>query len=270
MFSYKEFIAKIKSDGLARQNRFFITIALPKFAADKAAKYNGNGLRDIHLLCKSVNVPGVNVSTNPIRMTGEQFEVPYDRTFSAATFTFYVDRAMIVREFFDDWVTTVQDHQTRTIGWFDDFISPYIVITLQDKMSKSTYMMILYEAIIKSVSNLSLDQGANDPMTLDVSIDYHYYATWNLNSPVGSVQGGNGNNTNEIVANIGDNAPSLYNPMQDFAEFATTSGFYEDYYQFQDQYSQELVTLYDANQQLQSALPTINNSVNGTAITYVG
>ena len=268
MFSYDEFKAKIKSDGLAKQNRFFVTITLPSAIQANAPKYSGTALRDIHLLCKSINIPGVNISTNPIRTTGEQYEVPYDRAFSSANFSFYVDRAMIVREFFDDWVNFTQNTQTRLLSWFDDYISPNIQIVIQDKMSKATYLIVLYECLIKSIGAFSLDQGANDPMVLDVSIDYHYYATWNYLTPVGSVQGGVSGN--DIVSSISDYAPALYSPMTDFASLISTTGYYENFNQFQDQYSQELAVLYDANQQVQSAIGQIQNAISNTASSFVG
>jgi hypothetical protein len=180
MFSFHDFKAKIKEDGLSRQNRFYVTIAMPNLVGSAARILGSTGsapLRDLHLLCKSVSIPGVNVATSPVRTTGEVFESPYDRNFAPATFTFYVDRKMIVRQFFDDWVNTVQNPQTRELGWYDGFKSSEISVYVVDRTASESYQITLYDAVIKSVGSLSMDNADSGVMILDATIDYRYYTT---------------------------------------------------------------------------------------------
>lgn len=175
MFSYDEFKTKIKQDGLARQNRFYISIAPPSLDDPDSALFNDT--RDIHLLCKGVTIPGVNIASTPTRLTGEMFEAPNDRTFGSATLTFYVDRKMYVRKFFDVWVNSIQNSGTRTFAWYSDFVSREIAVTVVDKQSEDTYTITLYDAFPKTIGALQLDQQQNDVMTLDVTFDYQYYIT---------------------------------------------------------------------------------------------
>ena len=180
MFTYSDFVSFVKTDGLSRQNRFYITISPFKNTGPSAALFgvgSGDAKRNLHMLCKSVNLPGVNVATSQVRYTGEVIEVPYDRTFGALTMTFYVDRQMIVRKFFEDWINSIQNTKTRSMGYYDEYVSKTVIITVVDKQDNTTFDFILYDVHPKSIGNLSLDQGNNDVMTLDVEFDYHYYET---------------------------------------------------------------------------------------------
>lgn len=192
MFSYSEFTQFVKNDGLAKQNRFYINIAMPALTGESGIDFTsaGSKSRNLHLLCKSVNIPGVNIVTAPIRDFGETFEAPYDRTFSDATISFYVDRGMYVRKFFDDWINTIQSPDSRELGYYNSVVSREVSVYVLDKKSNATFVITMYDVHPKSISSgLSLDQGANDIMTMDVSLSYHYYKTKLVtqNSPEGQI-----------------------------------------------------------------------------------
>ncbi len=180
-FSYSEFVSQVKGGyGTINQNRFYVTMGLPKFTASSpSVRTMFSELvqrRMVHMLCKGVNIPSVSVASTEVRTTGEVINAPYDRNFAPATFTFYVDRRMLVRYYFDEWLNSIQNPSTRNIGWYSDFVVPEIKIHVLTKSEVPTvYTMTLYEAYPKSISNLSLDHANNDLMTLDVTFDFHYY-----------------------------------------------------------------------------------------------
>lgn len=174
MATYSNFLARVRSDGLARQNRFWVSFGA--LVADE----------NITMMCKSVSLPGVSLSTSPIRTTGEVFEAPYDRNFSPVTLTFYVDRNMEVRRVFDSWIERIQDSKTRVFGWYADFAAPQMEIYVDNKNDQSVYKVTLYDAHPKTIGSLSLDNAVNDVMIFDVTFDYHYYTT----SAVGGEAGG--------------------------------------------------------------------------------
>lgn len=179
MFNYSEFVTFVKGDGLARQNRFYIDMAVPSLKGQYSTLWSDmQSLKNMVMLCKSVNIPGVNVTTAEVRTTGEVTNVPYDRNFGSATFTFYVDRQMIVRMMFDDWIASIQDPDNRTFGWYKDFVSEYAeVFVLPKSETGAVYAIKLHELMPKSIGNLSLDQSSNDIMTVDVTFDYRNYTT---------------------------------------------------------------------------------------------
>lgn len=111
-FSYQEFVSNIGDSGLAFQNRFEINISKPKGLNVQ--------LNDpvIHMLCKSVSVPGINIATSQERLTGEAVEIPYDRNFAPAMMTFYTPNDFENKLFFDRWIDIIQDPKTRAVGYY--------------------------------------------------------------------------------------------------------------------------------------------------------
>ena len=179
--SYREFLAQIKDTGVAKQNRFHISLPRPN-------KLEGTGIgaslfssanstnRMLHLMCKSVVVPGMTIATQPLRLTGEAIEIPYDRTYGAATISFYVDRNFYVRQFFNDWLDTIQSPKTRILSYYDDIVTN-IQIFVESVDGQTRYKQILHEALPKSVGELTLDHANNDLMVIDVTFDYRFYET---------------------------------------------------------------------------------------------
>ena len=181
-FSYNDFVQFVKTDGMAHQNRFYVTLGMPRVVGADSARTTQNRIRDLHLLCKGVNLSGVAVSTAPTRLVGEVYEMPYDRTFSGATLTFYVDRQMFVRKFFEDWVNGIQDPESKVMSYYDDIVSE-IKISVMDKQNNTTYVHTLHGAFPKKVGDINLDSINNDVMVLDIQFEFHNYVS-EMMSPV--------------------------------------------------------------------------------------
>ena len=179
MFNYQEFVQNVKSDGLSKSNRFYIEIASPSLTGESGIIFGsaGQNLRNLHMFCSSVSIPGVNIASTSIRTTGEMLEAPYDRNFGDSTLTFYVDRQMYVRKFFDDWVNTIQNQSTKIFNYYDDFIADTIKVFVLDKKDHENYAITMHECYPKTVGSLSLAHNSNDVMTLDVTFTYKYYTT---------------------------------------------------------------------------------------------
>lgn len=174
MFSYEQFRSSIKAEGLARQNRFYVEIAPPKTLQGTPL---ANSLRYVLLRCKSATVPGVSLVSSPERLVGEQVEKPYDRAYGSATLTFYMDQRFVGREFFERWVDSIQNSKSRTIAWYDDFISREINVKILDMNDKEKMTLVLHDAHPKMIGQLQLDNSDTGVMTFDVTFDYHYYTT---------------------------------------------------------------------------------------------
>jgi hypothetical protein len=197
-FRYDNFLSFVKEDGLAKQNRFEVDIAMPP--ALVARGYNN---RNLTLLTKSVSVPGVNIATGEIRVVGEIMPFPYDRTFGGATVTFYVDKRFNVRKIFEDWVDAIQDPNTRLLGWYNDTISD-IKVLVMDKQENINFEIQLFEVRPKTLGALSLDQGTGEMMTFDVTFDFKYYRTYYSNQPSNeTVSVTDSLDTNEVLLDSG-------------------------------------------------------------------
>lgn len=174
MASLSEFISYVRTNSISRQNRFEVSIlGTPRIL---------QGIPIVPmLLCKSVNINGVNVSSDPVRYTGEVIEIPYDRTFSGCTLTFYADINLINRKYFEEWVNGIQDRSTRIMTYYDYYITN-LEVNVLNVNDVSVYKMDLYECWPKTIGPLMLDNSVNELMTFDVSFEYRYHKTTIMDS----------------------------------------------------------------------------------------
>lgn len=196
----KDFIAEIKTKGLARTNRFTVDFTPPKAMPENTKR--------MLLFCEKASLPGINFATTANRSFGETREVVYDRMFDPITLTFHVDRKMTVKEIFDNWSQYIVDPSTRTVGWYNNYVTS-MSIRVQDVEDNVTYLVQLNEAYPKTISAVSLDAGNNnDTMRLDVTFQYKWwYAT-----PLSEVQVGQ-------YAGLEQSAGGFSRYMQDFQGF---------------------------------------------------
>lgn len=163
----KDFIAEIKTKGIARTNRFTVDLTPPQALAENVKR--------MLLFCEKATLPGINFTTTTNRSYGETREVVYDRTFEPVTLTFHVDRKMTVKNIFDDWATYIINPVNRQIGWYNSYTTN-MTIRVQDLEDKTTYYVYLAEVYPKTIVPISMDAGNNnDTMRLDVSFQYKYW-----------------------------------------------------------------------------------------------
>jgi hypothetical protein len=168
--SLNDFISEVKKDGLARQNRFSVTITPPNSMADST----GQSTQLVQLFCEQAALPGVSYSSQPVKSYGENREVVYDKNFEDITLTFLVDRRMLIKAFFDEWSNTIIDPYTRLVGFYQDYAKD-IVIRVQDLQDNNVYLSVLYEAYPKTVGVVQLDNNSKDVMRLQVTFTYKYH-----------------------------------------------------------------------------------------------
>lgn len=167
--SVKNFISEIKSQGLARTNRFAVLFTPP-------ANVNPGNLRKTLLFCDQAVLPGVNFSTIQNRTYGEVREVPYEKLFDTAQLTFHVDKEMQVKSLFDAWIMSIQNPVTRTFQYYNNYITN-MQIEVQDLQEKTRYEMTLYECYPKTISAISLDNASKETMKLTVTFQYKYWTS---------------------------------------------------------------------------------------------
>ena len=169
MSTLSEFINAVKSEGIAKTNRYKIAFTKPKIL-----NQNNELQRKLHMFCCQTQLPGVNISTFQSRTFGETREIPYERLFDNVNFTFYVDRQMLIKTFFDSWVNGIQDTRTRAFNFYNDYITN-ITITVEDSEGNTMYGVTLFECYPKTVAPISLGYDQKDAMQIQVSMNYKYW-----------------------------------------------------------------------------------------------
>jgi hypothetical protein len=138
-----------------------------------------NNLRQILLFCSEASMPGINIATAPVKSFGEVRETPYDKIFDNVNLTFYVDQNMHVKYFFDSWVNSIQNPQTRTFEYYKNYITD-IYIQVEDSRDDSRYLVILKECYPKSISPISIGYENKEIMKMQVSMNYKYWENYKI------------------------------------------------------------------------------------------
>ena len=210
-----EFISKIKNTGLAKTNRYRVTIATPALMPEFM-----NSGRLITLFCESTSLPGQVVATTEQRIMGETREFPYSKMFDNITLSFYIDNNFEVKGFFDNWLNSVSNTQNKITSYYKDYIAPTVLIEVLPMDSEvSTYSITLHEAYPKGISPIQLSADSRDIAKIGVSLNYKYYTTSHVASTK-SMSSISGTLSNQTI-NITNDA------TQDLQSLITASGFKE-------------------------------------------
>lgn len=168
MSEINEFIAQVKRGGLSRSNRFHVMFQPPFL--------NPSVVGLVALLCDQVQIPGTNFSTSQNRVFGEYRETAYERLYEPISMSFYVDRAMAVKELFDEWMDNIQDPNTRLFNYYANYITD-ITVFVEDLENGVRYKVTMFEAYPKSIGAIQLDTTSKDIMKMNVNFVYKYYMT---------------------------------------------------------------------------------------------
>jgi hypothetical protein len=175
-FNLSTFIGAIRTDSLARVNRFEVIINTPKdlfLLSDK----NKSNARAVSLYCEMASLPPVNISTKSFKIFGPTYQRPYGAEYGGEgiSLTFHVDRDMQVKKFFDEWTARVVDPKSGLVGFQEEYIST-INLRQLDEQENVTYELQLEEAFPRSVNLLELNNSAqNQTHRLNVLFAYRYW-----------------------------------------------------------------------------------------------
>lgn len=171
MAKIQEFIAQVKTGGMARTNRYSVMFSVPGIS-------NPDALRKVLLFCDQVQIPGVNFSTVQNRTFGEFREVPYEKLYDQCSLTFYVDKDMQVKRLFDDWINSIQNPNDRTFNYYDSYKTD-VTIQVEDLNDKSVYQLKMFECYPKNIGTVQLDYASKDVMKLTIQMQYKYWVSQN-------------------------------------------------------------------------------------------
>lgn len=166
-----EFISEVKI-GVARTNQFIVEIFPPK--ALMALNDISANLHMILMFCDQAQLPGISLSTAPVRSFGESKEVPYEKLYEPIQLSFYVDDSMIVKKLFDEWMNLIQDTDTRTFNYPKTYIANTLNIIVIDKKEQYRYAVTLHNVYPKAIAPIQLDYAAREVMKLNVTFAYQY------------------------------------------------------------------------------------------------
>jgi hypothetical protein len=164
---------------------------------------NGTDKDLINILCKSAALPASNLGVIEVPFRGRTVKISGDRTFDTWTATFFNDKDMKVRSYFEQWLEAMNTHE----GNFAPLFTPNqdggymcdVRVKQLEKNSNTEGGQVLREyrlmhAFPTNVSQIDLAYDSNDQVE-EFSVEFQY-SYWTVTTPTSSnLDGGSSGRT---------------------------------------------------------------------------
>lgn len=169
MPSIADFVSNLTKYGLARTNRFLVSITPPAIMG--MTQTVG---RQLQFSCEGASLPGATLETHEYRSYDMPVKVPGQKTYENADLTFRLDRDFTEMRFFRKWLDEIYDPKTGDVAYFDE-IKGQVDISMLDTGGVSRLAVSLVDAYPASISPVELSWSNNDDYArLQVSFTYRY------------------------------------------------------------------------------------------------
>ena len=196
-----------EGEGFQRKARFYVNFTLPKGVLGRATGYTDGvssgdeeaqgfsgflqlyamnqdqNKRRVQAFCSEIAMPNREAVTKEIRHNGPKRKFVYDYTSAPITATFYTDKFMRERTFFEMWQKAAFSNVTHNYNYYDDYVTPIDIYALGSYASRQerddvTYGVRLYECYPKIISEVSFSHTSNEVQTFNVTFDFRYWVNY--------------------------------------------------------------------------------------------
>ena len=191
-----------EGEGFARPNRFMVDFILPR-GIDEGVDDDGNNFtfqeeiarstqgelkselelqRGLRAFCFAAELPARNIDTAPLKIYGPKREIVYGHSYSQEiTLSFYADKFLRQRSFFELWQNSAMDLATNNVHFYDEYTGAIRIYALgafsgdafRDRIA---YGVHLYECYPKTITAVPLNYGTQNEI-MQISISF-YYRNW--------------------------------------------------------------------------------------------
>jgi len=193
------FIGQVaEGEGFARPNRFLVDFILPNGVSGETDEIQGfstqsqlramnqdQNKRRVQAFCSEIVMPAREGAQKEIRHNGPVRKFVYDHTYGDITATFYTDKFMRERSFFEMWQKAAFSNSTHNMNYYNDYVAPLDIFSLgqfasRDERDDITYGVRLFECYPKTISDVSFSHQANEIQTFTVTFSYRYWVNFFL------------------------------------------------------------------------------------------
>ena len=205
------FMANIaQGEGFARPTRYLVRIFLPNKLTVGDSRDDDGGVistgintiggqelsRNVGMMCNKITMPSRSVASEPHQIYGPKREMPYAYTFGdTIDATFYADKFLRQRAFFETWQKLVFDLNTHNIKYYDDYTSQVDILQLgqydaEEDRDRIVYGVRLYEVYPKTIGSIEYAYGGEGIVEIPITLQYRYWRNLTLdqigNATIGS------------------------------------------------------------------------------------
>jgi len=185
-----DFISKIGQG--TKPNMFAIDIVWPSDLGSGNASPSGDDKDLVDLLCKSAALPASALGVIEVPFRGRTVKISGDRTFDTWSPTFFNDKDLKIRSYFEQWLETMNTHNGNNAPKFrpsttDGYMATVRVKQLEKNATEKGTILrqyTLHHAFPTNVSQIDLGYDSNDQIS-EFSVEFQY-SYWLANEPVAS------------------------------------------------------------------------------------
>ena len=191
-----------EAEGFQRKARFYVEFALPRGSLDQVTtqtmedEQNGFSIpeliasvntpqtkRRVQAFCSAITMPSREAVQKEIRHNGPTRKFVYNYTTPEITATFYTDKFMRERTFFEIWQKAAFSNLTHNINYYNDYVSPVDIMALGNYASRQerddvTYAVRLLDCYPKTISDVSFSHETNAVQTFQVTFSFRNWVNY--------------------------------------------------------------------------------------------
>lgn len=177
-----------------KPNMFAIDIEWPTNfgSGTTGSKFDSADKDLVDLLCKSAVLPGSSLGIIEVPFRGRTIKISGDRTFDNWSPTFFNDKDLKIRSYFEEWLESMNTHNGNNAPKFkpnktDGYMAVVKVKQLEKNASEKGTILrqyTLHHAFPSSVSQIDLGYDSNDQIS-EFTVEFNY-SYWTVDAPVAS------------------------------------------------------------------------------------
>ena len=134
----------------------------------------------VQAFCSSVSMPERTMKTVAIKHNGPARHIVNDYEMADVDMTFYTDKYLRERIFFEMWQKTAFSNMTHNYSYYDEYVAPINILQLgadpgTQERDGATYGVRLWEAYPIKVGAVEYASETNSAQTFTVSFKYRYW-----------------------------------------------------------------------------------------------
>jgi hypothetical protein len=139
--------------------------------------------RRVQAFCSAITMPSREAVQKEIRHNGPTRKFVYNYTTPEVTATFYTDKFMRERTFFEIWQKAAFSNLTHNLNYYSDYVSPIDIMALgqyasQQERDDVTYAVRLLECYPKIISDVSFSHETNAIQTFEVTFSFRNWVNY--------------------------------------------------------------------------------------------
>lgn len=175
--SYKDFLALSRQDGLSKTNKFEVLIVPPEGGSFQPSSIIQ--LKDVSLLAETSSLPEMNLTVERLNIYGPTYPRPTGIDYGdTITLSFYLDRALTIRDMFERWMHMAVDPLTFNVNYQKNYISKEISIRKLDSKDDVVREYMFEDCFPIKIGQTALSAGADDYSKMDVTFAYRKWTPY--------------------------------------------------------------------------------------------